>query len=215
MENKEIVRIFSETADLMEIAGEDSFRIRSYRNAIRAIENMTENIEDILADPNRKLTDIPSIGKGMAEHIQEICRTGELTLHKQLRSRYPAVALELLKIEGLGPKGVGLILSRFPVKSLEDVEQLAKDGKLRELPRMGEKLEQKILKSIEAHKRSAGRFHIDVADGLAGELRQYVAACPGVKRVTPAGSLRRGAETIGDIDLLVTGERPNKLPIIS
>ena len=211
MENKEIVRLFSETADLMEIAGEDSFRIRSYRNAIRAIENLTESIEDILADPNRKLTDIPSIGKGMAEHIQEICRTGEVTAHKQLCSRFPSVALELLKIEGLGPKGVAVLLSHFQVKSLEDVEQLAKEGKIRDLPRMGEKLEQKILKSIEAYKRSAGRFLINVADELANELREYMSHCSGVKKLTPAGSLRRGAETIGDIDLLVTGGVPKQV----
>ena len=167
MENKEIIRILSETADLMEIADEDSFRIRSYRNAIRAIENLSESAADILADPERKLTDIPAIGKGMSAHIEEICRTGKLSPHQDLCSRYPSAALELLKIQGLGPKGVALLLTHFRVKSLEEVEQLAREGKLRDLPRMGEKLEQKILKSIEAYKHSAGRFLIDVADGLA------------------------------------------------
>jgi len=205
MDNKEIARILSETADLLEIAGEDSFRIRSYRNAVRSIENLTENLEDILADPDRKLTDIPSIGKGMAAHIEEMCRNGKLSVHQELLSRYPAVALELLNIQGLGPKGVGVLLHHFRVESLEDVENLARQGKLRELPRMGEKLEQKIIKSIEAHKRSAGRFLINVADELAAELTEYLSQCPGVKKVTPAGSLRRGAETIGDIDILVTG----------
>ena len=208
MENKEIIRILSETANLMEIAGEDSFRIRSYGNAIRAIENLPESVEDILADPERKLTDIPAIGKGMAGHIEEICRTGKLTPHRELLSRYPSVALELLKIQGLGPKGVAMLLSHFRVQSLDEVEQLAQEGKLRELPRMGEKLEQKIIKSIESYKRSAGRFLIDVADGLAGELKEYLSQVPGVQKVTPAGSLRRGAETIGDLDLLVAGGSP-------
>jgi DNA polymerase (family X) len=205
MENKEIARIFSETADLMEISGEDPFRVRSYRNAIRAIENLSERLEDILADPERKLTDIPSIGKGMAAHIEEISRTGELTLHREMASKYPAVALDLLKLQGLGPKGVGLLLTHFRVQSLEDVEKLCREGKLRELPRMGEKLEQKILKSIESFKRSAGRFLVNTASELAEELKQYLSHCPGVKKITPAGSLRRGKETIGDIDLLVTG----------
>ncbi|MCZ6491949.1 MAG: DNA polymerase/3'-5' exonuclease PolX [Acidobacteria bacterium] len=205
MENKEIIQIFSETADLMEIAGQDAFRIRSYRNAIQAIENLTERLEDILSDAERKLTDIPSIGKGMAAHIGEICQSGQLSVHQELRSRYPPVALKLLQIQGLGPKGTALLFQHFRVQSLEDVEQLARKGKLRDLPRMGEKLEQKILKSIEAYKRSAGRYLIDVADGLAAELREYLAQSRGVKKVTSAGSLRRGCESIGDLDLLVTG----------
>ncbi len=205
MENKEIIQIFSETADLMEIAGQDAFRIRSYRNAIQTIENLTERLEDILSDPERKLTDIPSIGKGMAAHISEMCQTGQLSVHQELRSRYPPVALKLLQIQGLGPKGTALLFHHFRVQSLEDVEQLAREGKLRDLPRMGEKLEQKILKSIEAYKRSAGRYLIDVADGLAAELREYLAQFRGVKKVTSAGSLRRGCESIGDLDLLVTG----------
>ena len=211
MENKEIVRIFSETADLMEISGDDPFRIRSYRNAVAAIDNLTESLEEIARNPERKLTDLPAIGKGMAGHIAEIIRTGESSLHKELLSKYPPVALELLKIQGLGPKSVGLLLTHFRVKSLDDLEKLCREGKLRELPRMGEKLEQKILKSIESFRRSAGRHLIDMADELATELREHLAAGPGVKQVTPAGSLRRGAETIGDIDLLVSGGDPAKV----
>ena len=211
MENKEIARILEETADLMEVAGQDSFRIRSYRNAVRAIENLSERAEDILNDPNRKLTDIPSIGKGMAAHIEELCHTGKLTTHQEMASQYPPVTLELLRIQGLGPKGVATLLSHFKIQSLAEVEELARQGKLRDLPRMGEKLEQKILKSIEAYQRSAGRFRIDVADGLATEIQEYLSQCRGVKKVTPAGSLRRGCETIGDLDLLVTGGVPEQI----
>ena len=211
MENHEIARILSETADLMEIDGQDSFRIRSYRNAVNAIENISERLEEILNDPKRRLTDLPAIGKGMAAHIEEMCRSGELSLHKELRAKFSPAALEILKIQGLGPKGVATLLSHFKIKSLDDLEQLAKDGKLRDLPRMGEKLEQKIVKSIEAHRRTAGRFLIDVADRLAQELQRYLLEVPGVKSVTPAGSLRRGCETIGDLDLLVTGGKPDKV----
>ncbi|MBI3934723.1 MAG: DNA polymerase/3'-5' exonuclease PolX [Acidobacteria bacterium] len=211
MENHEIARLLSETADLMEIDAQDSFRIRSYRNAVQAIENLTERLEEILNDPGRKLTDLPAIGKGMAAHIEEICRTGELSLHRQLKARFSPVALEMLTIQGLGPKGVATVLSHFKIHSLDDLEQLAQQGKLRDLPRMGEKLEQKILKSIEAHRRTAGRFMIDVADHLAQELQEYLSACFGVKSVTPAGSLRRGCETIGDLDLLVTGGNPEEV----
>jgi len=211
MENKEIARILSETADLMEVAGEDSFRIRSYRNAVRSIDNLTESLEDIVNDPKRKLTDIPAIGKGMAAHIEQLCREGKLTLHEELLAKYPPVTLQLLNLQGLGPKGVEMLLTHFRVESLDDVERLAKEGKLRELPRMGEKLEQKILKSIESYRRVSGRFHINVADELAEHMKGYLLQCPGVQKVTPAGSLRRGKETVGDIDLLVTGGHPQKI----
>lgn len=211
MENQEIARILSETADLMEIDGQDSFRVRSYRNAVSTIENVTDRLEEILNDPQRKLTDLPAIGKGMAAHIEEMCRTGELSLHQELRRRFSPAALEMLSIQGLGPKGVATLLSHFKIQSLDDLEQLAKQGQLRDLPRMGEKLEQKIIKSIEAHRRTAGRFLIDVADRLAQEVREYLSEAPGVKSVTPAGSLRRGCETIGDLDLLVTGGKPEKV----
>ncbi|HEY7679995.1 MAG TPA: helix-hairpin-helix domain-containing protein, partial [Terriglobia bacterium] len=208
MENQDVARILSETADLMEIDAQDGFRIRSYRNAAQAIENLTERLEDVIADPERKLTDIPSIGKGMAAHIEELFRSGRLKLHQELTRRYSPVALEMLKIQGLGPKGIATVLSHFRIKSLADLEELAREGKLRDLPRMGEKLEQKILKSIAAHQRSAGRHLINVADELAAELTEYLSQCRGVKKVTPAGSLRRGCETIGDLDLLVTGGEP-------
>ena len=211
MENKEIAAVLEETADLMEVAGQDPFRVRSYRNAVRAIENLTERLEDILGDPNRKLTDIPSIGKGMASHIEEICRSGKLGVREELAAKYPPVTLELLKIQGLGPKGVATLLSHFKIQSLDEVERLAREGKLRGLPRMGEKLEQKILKSIEAYQRTAGRYLIDVADNLARELQDYLSQCRGIKKITPAGSLRRGCETIGDLDLLVTGGVPEEI----
>ena len=113
MENKEIAAMLEETADLMEVAGEDGFRIRSYRNAARAIDNLTERLEDILGDASRKLTEIPSIGKTMANHIAEICRTGKLGVREELAAKYPAVTLDLLQIQGLGPKGVATLLSQL------------------------------------------------------------------------------------------------------
>ena len=122
MENKEIVRILSETADLMEIDNQDAFRIRSYRNAAQAIQNLAEPVEQILTDPARKLTDIPSIGKGMAAHLEELCQRGEMTTHQELLSRYPPAALAMLQIQGLGPKGVATLLQHFQIKSLDDVE---------------------------------------------------------------------------------------------
>ncbi len=205
MDNHKIAQILTETADLMEIDGADGFRIRSYRNACQALETMTEQAADIAATEGRKLIDVPSIGKSIAAHIEEILRTGELSVHKELLKKLSPVALEMLKIQGLGPKGIATVLSHFKVPSLGELETLARQGKLRDLPRMGEKLEQKIIRSLESLQLTAGRRLIDVADHLAVELADYLKQVPDVKSVTAAGSLRRGCETVGDIDLLVSG----------
>src|SRR5689334_9420014 len=181
MENRYIAQILRETADLMEIDGADGFRIRSYRNACQALETMTERAFDIAHTEGRKLTEIPSIGKGMSDRIAEILQTGELSLHKELLAKFSAVALEMLKIQGLGPKSIATILSHFKITMLSELEALARQGKLRDLPRMGEKLEQKIIKSIESLHGSSGRRLIDVADRVAGELVEYIKQVKGVK----------------------------------
>lgn len=208
MDNAQIARLLSETADLMEIASEDSFRIRSYRNAATAIEGWPERVMDILRDPNRKVTDIPGIGKGIGGVIAEIAERGTFGRRDEMLQKYPPTALEMLKIQGLGPKSIALIIEHFRISTVDDLERLARDQKLRGLPRMGAKLEEKVLRSIAQYRKSTGRFLLsfasEVADSLAADLRQV----KGVAEVTPAGSLRRGKETVGDLDLLVTGPDP-------
>ena len=120
--------------------------------------------------------------------------------------KYRPSMLELLKIQGLGPKTIALIWSAYQVSDLEGVEKLAREGKIRTLPRMGEKHELKLLKAIEDYRRIAGRFLLDTAEELAEKLVEHLLAAPGVEKVTPAGSLRRGRETVGDLDILVTGK---------
>jgi DNA polymerase (family 10) len=208
MENREIARLFAETADLMEIAAEDSFRIRSYRNGASVIESYPERIEDILKDPNRKVTDIPGIGKGLASAIREIVTRGSFERRDLLLTKYPPTALELLKIQGLGPKTIALLWEHYRVSTIDDLERICQEQKLRLLPRLGAKLEEKVLRSIAQYRRRSGRFLLSFADELASELVAYLAATPGVDKVTPAGSLRRGKETVGDLDLLVTGPAP-------
>ncbi len=205
MENREISGLLYETADLMEIAGEDPFRIRSYRNAATVIESFPERVADIVADPARDVTTIRGIGKGLAAVLREIQERGSFERRDEMLEKYPPTALELLKIQGLGPKSIALLYQHYRVSTIDDLERICREGKLRLLPRMGEKLEQKVLRSIELYKRSASRFLIDFADRAAAELTAYLAELPGVDRITPAGSLRRGKETIGDVDLLVTG----------
>jgi len=205
MDNRSIANVLYETADLMEVDGQDSFRVRSYRNAAEALEQIPQPISEIVNDAKALLA-IPGVGKTMCAHIQEIYREGKLAYHQQLLQKYRPSMLELLKIQGLGPKTIALIWSAFQVSDLEGVEKLAREGKLQTLPRMGEKHEKKILKSIEDYRRIAGRFCLDDADKIARDMVRHLSGLPGVDKITPAGSLRRGRETVGDLDILVTGE---------
>ena len=205
MENKEIARVLDETADLMEIGGEDSFRIRSYRNGATAVEGNPERIADILKDPARKVTDIPGIGKGLAAVLQEIVTRGSCERRDVLLAKFPAGALDFLKIQGLGPKSIALIFEHYRVGTIDELERLCLEQKLRVLPRMGAKLEEKVLKSIAQYRQRTGRYLLSYAEDLAGELTAYLGETPGIEQITTAGSLRRGRETVGDLDLLVTG----------
>ena len=204
MDNKAIATILYETADLLEIDGQDSFRIRSYRNAAQAIEAHPQQIADLISEP-KKILAIAGIGKGMLTNLQEIFKEGRLTIQADLLKKYHPSMLELLKVQGLGPKTIALIWSAYQVSDVEGVAKLAREGKIRELPRMGEKHEQKLLKALEDYRRIGGRFLIDTAEELAEKLIDHLKEIKGIDKVSPAGSLRRGRETIGDLDVLVTG----------
>lgn len=182
MENKEIARMLSETADLMEIGAEDGFRIRSYRNAAAAIEGYPERIADILRNPERKVTDIAGIGKGIAAVLIEIAQRGSFERRDEMLARYPASALELLKIQGLGPKSIALLFQHHGVKNVDDLERICREQKLRDLPRMGAKLEEKVLRSIESYRKSAGRYLLNFGRKIAQELSEEFRAIPGVER---------------------------------
>ena len=204
-DNQALAAEFHETADLLEINGDEPFRVRSYRRAAEAIEGLTEQVSDLLAHPG-KLLEVPGIGKGMLAHLQQMFRDGHLQLHTELLGKYRPGILHLLKIQGLGPKTIALIWSAYQVCDLEGVEKLAREGRLRSLPRMGEKHEQKILKAIEEYRRISGRFLLDEADQTARRIIEHLAGLAGVDRIIPAGSFRRGQETVGDLDLLITGD---------
>ena len=204
MENKAIATLLYETADLLEIDGQDSFRIRSYRNAAQAIENLPQRMSDLITEP-KKVLGIPGIGKGMLTNLQELFKSGRLALHAELLQKYHPSMLQLLKIQGLGPKTIALIWSAHKVSDVDGVEKLARAGKIRELPRMGEKHELKLIKAIEDYRRIGGRFQIDHAEIEAEKLAKYLSTISGIDKITPAGSLRRGRETVGDLDILVTG----------
>jgi DNA polymerase (family 10) len=205
MENREFARVLSETADLMEIAGEDGFRIRSYRNAASAIEGFPERVGDILANPERKVTEIPGVGKGLASIIAELAQRGSFEKRDTLLAQFPPTLLELFKIQGLGPKGIALVYQHHQVATIDDLERICKEQKLRDLPRMGAKLEEKVLKSIAQYRQRTGRFLLNFGQKVAAELIPYLSETGGIEKIAAAGSLRRGKDTIGDLDLLVTG----------
>jgi DNA polymerase (family X) len=206
MENKDVAKVLRETAQLLEIDGAIIGRYRSYEKVAELLENIPERIEELATD-DKKLKALPGVGDGMAEHIREVLKTGDYSLRKKLLKKYPPTILDLLDLQSLGPKKVAFLWSNFKVATVDGVAKLAREGKLRDLPGFGEKSEQNILKAAEQFKNlsGSGRVRINVADEEAQKLVAYISkASEAVESVTPAGSLRRGRETIGDIDLLVT-----------
>jgi DNA polymerase (family 10) len=204
MDNKTMGRLLAETADLLEIDGADSFRIRSYRRAADAAEQTTVDLTEAAADTAR-LMEIDGIGKSMAAHLQSIAQTGTLEQRDQLLKKYGAGVLELLKLPGMGPKTVALLWDAAKIGSVDQLAQAIEAGRLNGLPRMGAKQIEKLRKGIEDFRRSAGRVRIDVATEEAARIAAYLLQFKGIDNVAPAGSLRRGRETEGDLDLLATG----------
>jgi DNA polymerase (family 10) len=204
MENREVARILRETAQLLEIDGAIIGRYRSYEKVAELLYSIHERVEDLAKEP-KKLKELPGIGDNMAAHIVEILETGDYALRQKLLKKYPLTLLELLNLQSMGPKKVALLWKKFKVATVEGLEQLARDGKLRDLEGFGEKSEENILKATALAKRASGRFKLDVADREADKLIAYIGQKGDiVEFVTAAGSLRRGKETIGDVDLVVT-----------
>jgi DNA polymerase (family 10) len=205
MDNQQIARILRETAQLLEIDGAIIGRYRSYEKAAELIAGLPESIEQLAKEPE-KLKALPGIGDRMVEHLGEILETGDYALRKKLLKKYPATILDLLQLQSLGPKKAALLWKKFKAGTVADVEKLAKEGKLRDVEGFGEKSEQNILKAVEVFKRSSGRFHLNTAEAAAEAIGEHIKKAGGksVESVTPAGSLRRGKETVGDLDLLVT-----------
>ncbi|MDR3734039.1 MAG: DNA polymerase/3'-5' exonuclease PolX [Acidobacteriaceae bacterium] len=204
MDNITIATILDETAALLEISGADPFRIRSYRRAAESVEQQTQPLAAMVDEPKQLLA-IAGIGKGMAANIIDLVKTGTMEVREELLKTYRPSMLELLKLPGMGPKTVGLVWEALGVADIDALEIAAKEGKLTTLPRFGEKQVQKLLKGIEDYRRNASSFRIDEADEAAKRIGALILEFPGIETVTPAGSVRRGKESVGDLDLLVTG----------
>jgi DNA polymerase (family 10) len=202
MENRGVAKILRETAQLLEVDGAQIGRYRSYERAAQQVEALPEPVAQVHAEG--RLQEVPGIGDRMEKHIGEILRTGKYSGHQKLLKKYPPDILQMLEIQGLGPKKVVVLWRKFKVKTLADIEKLARKEKLRGLAGFGEKTEQNILKAVTAYQQTAGRYLQDDAEQTAERLIAYIKKVgKKAERVEAAGSLRRGKETIGDLDLLV------------
>jgi DNA polymerase (family 10) len=201
MQNKTLSDIFSEIADILDIQGENPFRVRSYRNAARIIGDMSENLEAFFK-AGKDLEEIPGIGKSISVKIQEVLSTGKCQYLDELRATVSPGITELLKIEGLGPKKVKILYEKLGLVTVEHLEKAARDGLLRDIRGMGLRTEEKILRSIEQYRAGTHRFKISVGLTYAQALMDYLKQSPGVRRLECAGSFRRWRETVGDLDIL-------------
>jgi len=206
MQNSEITRLFEELADLLEIKGENPFRIRAYRNAARTIGDLPESVSKILGDSSRHLEDLPGIGKDLAGKIKTIVATGTIPQLEELRSEVPAGVVEMLKVPGLGPKKAAALFQQLQVKSLAELKSQCESGAVAKIKGFGAKTAQSILEGL-AHLEQAGqRLYLAEVEPLAEELLAHLRQVPGVSRVEPAGSFRRRRETVGDLDLLALAD---------
>ncbi len=201
MENRIIAAMFDQIADILDIQGENPFRIRSYRNAARAIREMGQSLESMIKD-GRDLEEIPGIGKSISVKIQEILSTGKCQFLEELAAKFPAGVAELLKLEGLGPKKIMLIYEKLGVDSIDSLEKAAREMRLRKIRGMSQKTEEKILKSISNYRAGRGRFKLSDGFACAAAIMEGLKEVSGVKRLDIAGSFRRRRDTIGDLDIL-------------
>ncbi len=208
MKNAVLSVLFNQMADIMEIVGEDRFRINTYRKVARIISDMPTDVETLLT--TGRLAEIPGIGKSSLAKIEQFIKTGTITVHQELLKKIPSSLLELLTIPGMGPKGVKAVYEKINVTSIDELKNAIRNGSVADLPGFGEKKAAAIAKGIEFLEKSTGRIRLDQAMEAADMVCAFLQKQPGIEKIQSAGSLRRRAETIGDVDILVaadTGEQ--------
>jgi DNA polymerase (family 10) len=207
VDNPEIARIFEEVADVLEIQSANPFRIRAYRNAVRTVESLTTPLRKWVEE-DRQLTDLPGIGKEMANHIKEMVETGTLGFRDELLAEVPRSLIELMRLPGLGPKKARKVYDELKIGSVEELETAAKEGRIASLPGFGAKSQEKILAGIQEYRQHGSRFLLPQAERVVEPLLGYLRETPELERLEVAGSYRRRKETIGDIDLLAIASEP-------
>ena len=200
--NADIAAIFEEIADLLEIKGDNPFRIRAYRNAARTVNELGRDLATLVGR-GADLPKLPGIGADLSAKIKEICESGTCALLRSLHRELPAAITELLKVPGLGPKRVKLLHDSLKVNTVEELRRAAGAGRIRALPGFGEKTETRIREALASRQAAPQRFKLAIAGQYAAALEGWLARLPGVQKVTVAGSFRRMRETVGDLDILV------------
>jgi DNA polymerase (family 10) len=207
MDNVEIAHTLAEVADILEIQGENTFRIRAYRNAVRTVEVQTVPLAR-LVEQGTPLTQLPGIGKEMASHIKEMVTTGTLVYRDELLAQFPRALIDLMRLPGLGPKKARRLWDELGIDSVESLEAAGKAGRIAGLSGFGAKSQEKILAGIEEWKKRGERQLLWDAERYVRPLIAYLEGAPGVLRLEAAGSYRRRKETVGDIDLLAASLEP-------
>ncbi|TAL19154.1 DNA polymerase/3'-5' exonuclease PolX [Patescibacteria group bacterium] len=208
--NQEIAEIFYTIADFLEM-DEIPFKPRAYQRVAATIESLGQSLADIYNEGGIKaLNSVPGVGVSIAEKIEELLKTGKLAYYEKLKKKMPVDVEALTAVEGVGPKTIKLLWKKLKVRTVADLEQAARAGKIRTLPRHGARAEQKILRSIEFQKRSRGRFMLGAVDPVARRLTDAIRKVPGVEEVVIAGSYRRRQETVGDIDILAIAKNSGR-----
>ena len=206
MQNSEIAAALNEVADLLEISGENVFRIRAYRRAAETVEGFGEPVGVALEhDPQA----VPGVGSNIAEHIHELLSTGSIALQQELYTRFPPGVVALLKVQGVGPKLAARVYQELQVSNLDELEVVARDGRLASLTRVGAKTAGSILRNIDALRQSTGRTPLGVARPLALSIAAALQESGTVQQLTVAGSARRFQETVGDLDLVGVSATPD------
>lgn len=207
--NREVAAVLYEMAELLELSGENRFKIIAYSRAARAIESLKEDIEK--ASSEGRLEAIPGVGKAIAQKVDEYLRTGQIQAHQELLRKTPPGLAELLRISGLGPKTISMLHERLGISGLDELERAAREHRIRRLPRMGPTSERNILKAIERYRKRSHRILYSVAEPLVEEILGHLHGIEGLEHITAAGSYRRARETVGDIDILATASRPEEV----
>ncbi|HKT81419.1 MAG TPA: DNA polymerase/3'-5' exonuclease PolX [Vicinamibacterales bacterium] len=205
MDNAGIARVLREIADLLEIKGDNPFKIRAYRNGADIAANHPHNLAQL--DSNG-LREIPGIGKDLAARIRDIAETGDTDFHRELVQEFPASVLDLLRLQGVGPKTVAILYRELSIRTLDDLEQAAASGRIRAIRGMGQKKEALILKALEERKRHSGRHLLPHTHEAAAAFVDFLRSIAPEVPVVAVGSLRRGCDSCGDIDLLAAGASP-------
>lgn len=208
MNNVEIAAVFDQVADLLEFQAANPFRVRAYRNGARVIRELSESAAGILADPDRKLTDIAGIGADLAGKVQTLVESGSLPMLEELLQQVPASVLAMLRVPGLGPKRAAAIYHELHVANLEELREACVAHRVRALKGFGEKTEKAILDGLDIAVQSQQRIYWAEADQIAASIREHMAPCTAIDQMEFAGSYRRGKDTVGDLDILVVARDP-------